>query len=76
MLLFPYHFNKEEQLSIDFLFSSPLDKTLPKFVKGRICTFNKSWTPLTRAVKFKMAELLPLKMHLFTTVGIPKHLWL
>ena len=38
-----------------------------------MCTFNKSWTPLTRAAKFKMAELLPLKVHLFTSVGIPKH---
>ena len=35
-----------------------------------MCTFNKSWTLLTRVAKFKMAELLmvPLKMHLFTSV--------
>ena len=45
-------------------------------VKGRMCTFNKSWTLLTRAAKFKMAELLPLKMHLFTSVDITKHHWL
>ena len=45
-------------------------------VKRRICTFNKSWTPLTIAAKFKMAELLPLKMYLFTSFGIPKHHWL
>ena len=72
MLLFPCHFHKGEQLFIYFLLPSLADKTLSG-VKGRMCSFNKSWTPLTRAAKFKMAELLPLKMHLFTSVGIPKH---
>ena len=61
----------------NFLFTSSflpwLTKPFQSGVKGRMCTFNKSWTPLTRAAKFKMAELLPLKMHLFTSVGIPKH---
>ena len=75
MLLFPYHFHKGEQLFIDFLLSSLVAKPFQDGVRGRICTFNKSWTPLTRVAKFKMVELLLLKMHLFTSVGIPKHHW-
>ena len=69
MLLFPYHFHKGEQLFIDFLILPWLTKPFQSGVKGRMCTFNKSLTPLTRAAKFKMVELLPLKMHLFTSVG-------
>ena len=40
MLLFPYDFHKGEQLLIDFLLSSLVDKT-QSGVKGGMCTFNK-----------------------------------
>ena len=35
-----------------------------------------SLTFIHGSVKFKMAELLPLKMHLFTSIGFPKLHWL
>ena len=70
---FPAIFTKGNNFLFTSSFLPWLTKPFQSGVKGRMCTFNKSWTPLTIAAKFKMAELLPLKMHLFTSVGIPKH---
>ena len=58
LLLFPYHFHKGEQLLLTSSFFPGWRKPFQSGVKGRMCTFNKSWTLLTRAAKFKMAELL------------------
>ena len=76
MLLFSYHFHKGEQLFIDFLFSSPVDQNPSKVVSKEDFAPLIRIGPTDKVAKFKNVRVAFPKMHLFTSVGIPKHHWL
>ena len=57
----PTIFTKGNNFSLTSSFLPQLTKPFQSSVKGRFCTFNKSWTNWQGWQSLKMAELLPLK---------------